>query len=309
MRLRRALHRRPTTRQEAVALRRQQQERQLDVGALYRRSRTLTPQREVSPPLSDVAPSSSLRLSAHQLRRRRRRLTGYFLSTVVAAGVLLAVLCRLTVTVQFQAVDGVQLQQAEHYGAVIDEYFAARPVERLQFFTDQQALTGFFSQHTPEVKHAAISPGGPAIGRLQLAFRRPVAQWSSGNATYFVDETGMTFEKNYFATPTLTVTDQSGVPTDAGREVVNRRFLSFLGQAVAQLAQQRMTVSEAVLPPGTVRQLWLKIEQRPYVIKMTIDREATAQVQQATTAIAQLDARGVRPGYIDVRADRRVFYK
>ena len=42
---------------------------------------------------------------------------------------------------------------------------------------------------------------------------------------------------------------------------------------------------------------------------MTVDRAAVAQVDQAVKAMRFIDERRLRPEYLDVRVDQRVFYK
>ena len=119
----------------------------------------------------------------------------------------------------------------------------------------------------------------------------------------------MTFERNYFAPPKLTVKDQSGAPLSGGQEVINQRFLSFLGQAVSQFAKNNLSVSEIVLPQDTVRQVLFLVEDKGYAVKMTVDTAAAAQVDQAVRAMRFIDERRLRPEYLDVRVDQRVFYK
>ena len=148
-----------------------------------------------------------------------------------------------------------------------------------------------------------------ARSAVKLTFRQPVAQWSSGDKIYFVDDSGVTFEQNYFAAPTVAVHDESGLPTRGGQEVINRQFLSFLGQAVSEFSQHKMNVSEVILPANTVRQVWFKVEGREIQIRMTVDRSAQAQVKQAIATLSYLDNNGAKPGYIDVRVDQRSFYK
>ena len=107
----------------------------------------------------------------------------------------------------------------------------------------------------------------------------------------------------------VAVRDESGLPTRGGQEVINRQFLSFLGQAVSEFSQHKMNVSEVILPANTVRQVWFKVEGRETQIRMTVDRSAQAQVKQVIATLSYLDNNGAKPGYIDVRVDQRSFYK
>jgi hypothetical protein len=104
----------------------------------------------------------------------------------------------------------------------------------------------------------------------------------------------------------MAVGDESGLPTRGGQEVINRQFLSFLGQAVSEFSQYKMNVSEVILPANTVRQVWFKVEGRETQIRMTVDRSAQAQVKQVIATLSYLDNNGAKPGYIDVRVDQKI---
>ena len=183
------------------------------------------------------------------------------------------------------------------------------PVERFLFVLNHQSLASFFLEKAPEVKTVRLEADQLARPRLKLTFRQPVVQWTSGDKSYFVDDAGVTFSITYMGSPSVIVKDQSGVPTAAGQEVINRHFLSFLGQAVAGFREHQLEVTEIILPQNTVRQALLSIKGRPYSIKMTTDREAAAQVAQAVKAMAFFQSSGAAPAYIDVRVNQRVFYK
>ena len=165
-----------------------------------------------------------------------------------------------------------------------------------QLVKELKAATGLPA--AASFKH--VSPAGAAVG-LPLN--------DTLKKIYFVDDSGVTFEQNYFAAPTVAVRDESGLPTRGGQEVINRQFLSFLGQAVSEFSQHKMNVSEVILPANTVRQVWFKVEGRETQIRMTVDRSAQAQIKQVIATLNYLDNNGAKPGYIDVRVDQRSFYK
>ena len=225
---------------------------------------------------------------------------------ILAVLVVLVLLSfQLSLSISIQTPDTASGQQAATYKKVLTDYYASRPAERFKPFLNQDALHQYFLSHAPEVKTVRIETFGAGMATAKLTFRQPLAQWSSGEKTYFVDESGVTFERNYFAPPKLTVKDQSGAPLSGGQEVVNQRFLSFLGQAVSQFTKNNLSVSEI----DTVRQVLFLIEGKGYAVKMTVDRAAVAQVEQAIKAMRFIDERRLRPEYLDVRVDQRVFYK
>lgn len=296
----------PPTRRAEAARRRQQaiaeQAPAASVSAAYRRHRPLNTRQAATPA------EASERLATHQLVQRRRQLGRWLAMSLAGVAAVLSLLWQLAVTAEVLTPDAASGRAAQSYRVVLEAYFQQRPAERLRFLLDHTALTAYFLEQAPEVKTVRLEAGGLASARLKLTFRQPVAQWSA-QKTYFVDEDGVTFEKNYFAAPSVVVRDESGVPTTGGQEVVNRRFLSFLGQSVALLAKQGLPVQEAVLPQGAIRQIQFRIKDSPTVIIMTQDREARAQVEQAVRALAWMRQAGQQPRSIDVRVDQRVFYR
>lgn len=267
----------------------------------YKRSRTMT--RRGHP-----TDEPSERQASWELRRKRRKLTAWLLGVSAGALCLIGLLSQLTASFTLQTPDGRADQKT--YLTVLEEYYKVRPIERLRFMLNEAALNTFFLEKTPEVQSVRVEAGSQlASGVLLVSFRQPVAQWSSGGVVYFVDDSGVTFEKNYFPAPNIAVSDQSGVPAAAGQEVINRRFLSFLGQSVSLFQKNGLVVVEVVLPPDTVRQVEFRLQDVPYSIKMTVDRGAVAQVNEAVRTKRFLDERGESPSYIDVRVDQRVFYK
>ncbi len=295
----------PQTRRQ-LAAQRQAQAHTVETaapGGAYRRNRNLNTRQTDSPA------ATSERLATHIIARRRR---ARHHRLAIVAGCLVGigiVVMQLSIYISVQTPDATSAHQSSRYQQVLQQYYASRPLERLRFLTDYKALQEFFLKHASEVKSIRLEGSRPLTTSLKLVFRQPVVQWSSTNKVYFVDDNGVTFERNYFATPTVIVKDQSGVPASAGQEVINHQFLSFLGQAVAAFTQHRLQVAEVILPPNTVRQVHFVTKGRPYAIKMTIDRAAEAQVAQAAKTIQFLDQRKLTPEYIDVRVDQRVFYR
>lgn len=269
----------------------------------YRRNRTLNSRQTISPL------EASERLEAHNLVKKRRYMMQKLFITAVCLAVVVFLLFQLTISISIQTPDAKSSSNSSKYASVLNEYYNAHPAERFRFFLNNNDLRQFFLQKAPEVKTIRVEGDFLARSAAKLTFRQPVAQWSSGNKVYFVDDSGVTFEQNYFNPPTVAVRDESGLPTRGGQEVINRQFLSFLGQAVSEFSQHKLKVSEAILPANTVRQVWFKIEGREPQIRMTVDRSARSQVKQAIVTLGYLDKNGQSSGYIDVRVDQRSFYK
>lgn len=269
----------------------------------YRRNRTLNSRQTISPL------EASERLEAHELVKKRRSVARRLFMTAVSLAIVVFLLFQLTIDISIQTPDMKSSNSSKKYVAALNEYYGAHPAERFRFFLNNNDLKQFFLQKAPEVKNIRIEGDFLARSAVKLTFRQPVAQWSSGGKVYFVDDGGVTFEQNYFDAPAVAVRDESGLPTRGGQEVINRQFLSFLGQAVSAFAQYKIKVSEATLPASTVRQVWFKVEGRATQVRMTVDRSAQSQVKQAIIALEYLGKTGSVPEYIDVRVDQRSFYK
>lgn len=269
----------------------------------YRRNRTLNSRQTISPL------EASERLEAHELVKKRRSVARRLFMAAVGLAIIVFLLFQLTIDISIQTPDMKSSNSSKKYVAALNEYYSAHPAERFRFFLNNNDLKQFFLQKAPEVKNIRIEGDFLARSAVKLTFRQPVAQWSSGGKVYFVDDGGVTFEQNYFDAPAVAVLDESGLPTRGGQEVINRQFLSFLGQAVSAFAQYKIKVSEATLPASTVRQVWFKVEGRATQVRMTVDRSAQSQVKQAIIALEYLGKTGSVPEYIDVRVDQRSFYK
>lgn len=253
--------------------------------------------------------SASLRFRTWQAYRRRQRIVNMLVIVISIAVIMVLLSLQFTLSLTLQTPDSASARHLERYRAVLDDYFAGRPAERLRPLLQVDQLQQHFLKHAPEVKTVRLESAGPLSAIAKLTFRQPVAQWATAQKTSFVDGDGVTFEKNYHAAPRLSVHDESGIPVEGGREVVSRSFLGFLGQVVAAFDTQGIAVTKIVLPPGAVRQVVLSLEGRAFPVKMTTDRSAAAQVAQAMHALRHVERRGVTPEYLDVRVDQRVFYR
>lgn len=295
------------TRREIVSMRRRDME---STEASAKASNTLPRNRQFNSRTTLGGDSVSERQELWNLKKRRRKAGLALFGFVSASLLILGLLTQLSANISVQSTVPVDSSNQSRYIDILDNYLGGRPLERLRFAVDQTALHEYFLEHASEVKTIRlVSGGGLASTKMQLTFRQPVVEWSSGGKQYFVDEKGITFGKSYFAEPGVAIDDQSGIPSQPGQEVVNQRFLGFLGQAVAMFTDSGHQVSGVILPADTVRQVEFRLEGKRYAIKMVVDRAVEAQVNQAKKAIQFMDANGLNPSYVDVRVDQRVFYR
>ena len=199
---------------------------------------------------------------------------------------------------------------ARDYTAAIQDYLSANPLERLAVNINANNLSRAIQSRYPEV--SSVSP--PAKGALWSAdfsvnLRSPVVYWQSGNMKAYVDSTGVVFERNILGTSVIAVEDQTGIRASVGNSVISGRFLQFIGKVVGYFKENNLTVNKMILPASTTRQVLVSLDGVGYSIKMTVDRPAAGQVEDAVRAIRYLTNRGVAAEYIDVRVSRRAFYK
>lgn len=274
-------------------------------GGQFRRNQTLSSYRHNTP-------DESARQKAHHLASQRRRISGVFSIVALAALLLLFLLWQLiaqvhvtTSTKQLSvAFEGVAYEKS------VNNYLNINPAQRLRLALNESALSDYVSNDYPEVEAVALS-GTPGIAQANIAitFRTPVAGWQINNKQYYVDATGVVFEKNYYEAPKVQIVDESGVSPDQGGAVVGTRLLGFLGRVVAQAQGRGYTVTKAVLPVGTTRQVDVFFESIAVRVKFSVDRGAGEQTEDADRSIKYLQSKNVTAEYIDVRVGGRAAYR
>lgn len=281
----------------------------------FRRSRTITGSAatNVKAASEDRGQLRSPRLHEHSLRKHRRKLSFYLLLTVLLAGSLWYVVSSYvaTVTVGTQTTQATQtpLQSATYQG-LVDRYFADHPFERFRFALNVRSFNQFMVASAPEVSAAALETSdGFGEGALTLRLREPVVAWTIKNQQYFVDADGVAYTTNYFATPTVVVTDKSGVSADAG-VVASGKLLRFIGRVITLVNQAGVAPVQSVeLPTNSTRQVDFKLKDHDYIIKAHLDRDPAGQAADIVSAVQYVEAKGINPAYLDVRVSSKAYYR
>ena len=285
--------------------------------ALFRRNRTLTGSliSSVPSPNEQSASLQSPRVQTHNLKRKRRSIRLVLLSALALIAALSWLLVQIIVVPKVQIVgtdDNNTLAQAatRDYTAAIQDYLSDNPLERLTININPRNLNRIIQSRFPEV--ASVSP--PAKVSLWTAtfavnLRSPVVYWQSGNTKAYVDNAGIVFDRNILGGSVIAVEDQTGISADAGNSVISSRFLQFIGKAVGYFKENNLIVTKIALPADTTRQLLISLDGVGYTIKMTVDRPAAGQVEDAIRAVSYLSGRGIAAKYVDVRVSRRAFYR
>ncbi len=271
----------------------------------FRRNQTLSSYRHNTP-------EESARHKAHDLTVRRRRLGGIFSIVLLAAVLLMLLLWQLIAQVHLTTSTkplSVRFDTSV-YERSINDYLALNPAQRLRFALDERALSDYVSSHLPEVEKIGVSgSAGLAQANFAITFRTPVAGWQINSRQNYVDARGVVFEKNYYTSPGLQIVDESGIRPEQGTAVASSRLLGFLGHVVAGAGERGYTVTQAILPAETTRQLDIYVKGSPSRIKFSIDRGAGEQVEDMDRVIRFLSSRHVKPKYIDVRVAGKAAYR
>lgn len=271
----------------------------------FRRNQTLSSYRHNTP-------EESSRQKAHHLTIQRRKLGSVFVLIFAAVVVLALLLWQLIaqVSVPTSTRQLTQRFDAAPYQQRIEEYLTLNPAQRLRFALNEDALSAYVASNLSEVERLELS-GMPGIAKstFSVTFRTPVAGWQINGRQYYVDKDGVVFEKNYYQSPTVQIVDESGVTPEKGTAVAGTRLLGFLGRVVAQAGERGYTVNRAVLPAGSTREVDLFVEGNPTRLKLSVDRGAGEQVEDADRTLRFLNGKNIRPEYIDVRVAGRAAYK
>ncbi len=278
----------------------------------FRRNRTLTG--SISNNLSTThhrTDMESPRTKAHHLAMQRRKIGVVLLIVVAIAAIIFGLLMQFTARVTV-AVSDPSISSAidkKTYENAINDYLSSNPLERLRFALNRSRLSDYLVQKLPEVDGlSSVKLGQIGETNFVLTMRRPVAGWTIGTKQYYVDAKGIAFEHNYYLNPGVEIVDQSGVDVKDGLAIASNRFLGFVGKVVAQSKVSGYTVSQAIIPQGTTRELEIKLKDVGPLVKLSVDRPVGDQVEDMSRALKYLASHGMNPGYIDVRVSGKAFY-
>jgi len=276
----------------------------VDANNQFRRNQTLTNVRRSDEPVSE-------RARMHQLAKHRRNIGGILtlvLGIIIVLGILLVQFTgRVVVAGSSAALT--QTLVAKEYEKAINDYLGIHPVERLRFALNETALSEYVSGVLPEVSQVKLTSTDSIVqSNFTLTLREPVAGWQINGRQYYVDKSGVVFQNNFYETPSVQIIDQSGVSPEQGTIVASARLLSFVGRVVSLAGQGSYTVTQAILPSGTTRQLDLQLKDVAPRVKLSIDRGAGEQVEDMIRSLNYLKSQGKNAQYVDVRVSGRVVY-
>ena len=282
----------------------------------FRRSRTITGSSasSVRAATEERGQLRSSRLQEHDLRRHRRKLLLYLFSCIIFVGLLGALLLQYNgddVMISTNSAEAsTKAIDVERYQAVVAEYYGAHPLEHFRFALNPTTFAEHLRAKAPEVADASVASGqGLLRGEVTLTFRKPVVSWTIQGQKYYVDANGEAFQVNYYAEPSVTVVDESGIDPKTG-VIASGRFLRFMGRLITLVDQSGVTtVSGVVIPRGVTREIDLRLSGVGYPFKTNLDRDPAAQAADVINAYKYFTARNIAPQYVDVRVSSKAFYR
>ena len=255
----------------------------------------------------------SSRSKTHHLTMKRRKVGYILLIVMLVSAILYLLLSQFSAKVVVYVKDNSDMStivDTNVYQEAINNYMGANPLERFKFVLNKDRLLESIQRDHLEVKAINdISMGKMGEIHVGLTMRSPVASWNINNKKYYVDSDGIAFETNYFKSPGVSIVDQSGISIDGNTPVASSRLLSFVGRVVSISANLKYTVTEAILPTDTTRQLEIRLKDHQPLIKLSIDRPAGEQVEDMLRSLKYLESKSTGAEYIDVRVAGKAVYK
>lgn len=280
---------------------------------LFQRNRTLTGSTSNKVNTThNQADLQSPRANAHYLALMRRKIGTILLLVFGVAIFVFWLLTQLTANVVVSISDPTISRSIDTtmYRKAINDYLDINPVSRLRFAMNLSNLSAYLTQALPEVT-GVTEMSFSTIGQTDFTIdiRKPVAGWTINTKQYFVDAKGVAFERNYYDNPAVQIVDDSGATLQQGTTVASNSFLGFVGRVVSASKDRGYTVTQAILPAGTTRQLEIKLQGVVPLIKLSIDRPAGVQIEDTARSLGYFLARKQAPSYIDVRVRGKAFYQ
>lgn len=255
---------------------------------------------------------NSDRAQTHSLTTHRRRVGLFFGIVLLFIVLIYFVINQITANyvVLINTKDTINNIDKSIYEQALIDYSKSNTSSRIRSLLNNDSLSEFMLENYPEIQSVNDSGKLDVFGTsYRFTFRKPVAKWQVNQNIYYVDSSGIPFEKNYFDEPTLNVVDNSGIKFDKGEAIASNKFLRFVGRVVTECTSRGYVVVEATIPTDTTRQLNIKLKGRVTTIKLAVDRDIQNQVEDMNNAFLYLDSRSIYPEYIDVRINGKAYYK
>jgi hypothetical protein len=250
---------------------------------------------------------------AKKMRRHRLRLKLYLLLAFLGV-CLFALSARLTSA----SVGGMPQLYASDKSSY--EKIASSLISKNSFFNqswslDKERYKNDIKAEFPEVSAVNVKSRIPFSGKIQLifSFRQPLFVWKdSGGEVRFIDKSGVVFNKNLTKVngdKLITILDDSGLVFKSGSTALSQKTTEIIGDLPAQLKSLYPAGISKVTIPVSVREIRVFPKNKNYYIKFSTERELNSQVGELTTLMKYLNNKDTVKQYIDVRLEKKAYYK
>lgn len=91
--------------------------------------------------------------------------------------------------------------------------------------------------------------------------------------------------------------------------VVSMRVKEFVGRLESDLAYEGYRISRVVLPYQKTREVDVYLEGREEYYKLSVDRGSAVSAEDVGRMARYLDGKGIVAEYVDIRVERKAFYR
>lgn len=201
------------------------------------------------------------------------------------------------------------------YQKVAKQFFNASLLNRSKITVNVEGITRDMKRAFPELADVSITL--PLIGRRPIIYVEPSAPaivLSARNGMYVLNKKGRAViatnrVNNLESLHLPVVTDENTTKIEAGKGILPGSNVEFITSIMNQLNAKKLDVQSLTLPVSA-NELDIRINGKPYVIKLNLLNDARQQVGAFLAVKQKLEAERQEPAeYFDVRVEERVYYK
>lgn len=273
---------------------------------------------------SEVAPRSRM---DRKVTPRRNRLIGKFALAYVPsylAGLALLVCLVYVSTLSSQpnihitgtADKKTLIVNADTYEYEIQQLLLSSLLNQSKLLINTDKLASEIESNFPELGDVSIVL--PVVGRRPIIEVRPARQaivLGAEDGPFIVDTKGRVLATtsevdSYLWDDLPRVQDQSGLRSERGKIALTSEAVAFIREVSYQLKEKRIPVQSLALPVTSANELRVRVQGKPYFVKLDVRGEGRQQVGTYIAVKQRLEKDGTVPAqYIDVRVPEKAFYK
>lgn len=210
---------------------------------------------------------------------------------------------------------GQSLQRSgDVYADFVTKQLGSSVLNKSKLTFNAEPLIESIKKEFPEVDSAIVTL--PLIGHkpiVRIAVASPAFVLATSQGAYYVSDKGMPLVKvaDVADQPqnVPTVSDETNVPIEPGKQVLPSDMVTFIAQLLAHLSSTKVAY-ETVTLPLEVNEVRVKPMGVPYYVRFNALEDARTQVGTYLAVKNRLEESREQPReYIDVRVEERAYYK